>query len=400
MAHPPQQQWQSQAPSGQLPGFSAQGFGQPWSPQSTGQGGPPSQGWSQPGGQGVPGGSPQPYQQQRYQQQGYQQQPYQQQGHQQQPGGPPRPGTGQPAGPAKAKTGNPLAKVLLGMIALVVVGIGALVVVGLVSGGGDVRYVNEDWTPPPPDMQPPPLPQPDTMGEAETWTTENAIYQQVMPGPVACDASPIDYESVSNDELEAHMNTIVGCLTGAWVGPVEAAGFQMPRPSVTVYSSETDTPCGELPMQNAVYCGNNQQIYFADDLVPASPTLQKSRYGGELVVAHEFGHAVQGRTGILISKYALQDGAASETEGYVFSRRNEAQADCFGALFLRSASRALGIEQSDVKDLEAISKALGGNKPGRTHPSGGSRLYWTQMGLSTDQISQCNTYTAPEETVV
>src|SRR5699024_4739676 len=239
-----------------------------------------------------------------------------------------------------------------------------------------------------------------TLSEAETWTTENPIYQQTMPTPVACDATPIDYASVSDADLEAHMNTVVGCLTGAWVGPMEAAGYQMPRPSVTVYASETETPCGELPMQNAVYCGNNQQIYFANDLVPSSPTLQQSRYGGELVVAHEFGHAVQGRSGILISKYALQENADSESDGYQVSRRNEAQADCFGALFLRSASRALGIEQGDVSELEAISRALGGNKPGRTHPSGGSRLYWTQMGLSTDQIGKCNTYTASPETVV
>lgn len=379
MAHPQQPQWQSQG-SGQLPGFSSQGFGQAWGAQAP-QGGQPPQQWGPPSSQ--PSYGPQGS------------------GPQQQPQHPAqRPGTGRPAGPSGPKKRNPLAMVLLGMVALVAVGIAALVVIGVVNGGGEVRYVNEDWTAPPPDLNPPPLPQPETYDEAEQWTTNNAVYQQVMPTPVACDATPLDYESASNDELEAHMNTIVGCLTGAWVGPLEAAGFQMPRPSVTVYSSATKTPCGELPMTNAVYCGANQQIYFADDLVPAMPTLQQSRYGGELVVAHEFAHAVQARTGILISEKALQQKAATEADAYLLNRRNEAQADCFGALFLRSASRALGIEQSDVGALEKIAQGLGGNKPGRTHPSGGSRMYWTEMGLSTDQIGKCNTYTAPPETVV
>lgn len=315
-------------------------------------------------------------------------------------------GTGRPAGPAgpapASSRRSPLAAVLLVLLGLVGAAIVTLVVVGLVnSGNGNVRYVNQDYTPPPANLNPDPLPKPANLADAVTLTQQNPLYRQKMPAPVRCDLKPLDYATATDKQIEDHMNVLAGCLVGAWVVPVEAAGYTMPRPSVTVYqgSSGLKTPCGELPDRNAVYCGANQQIYYANDLNTALPALQSSRFGPEMVMAHEFGHAVQGRTGISTSRAALMQAAATDAEAYELNRRLEAQADCFSGLFIRSASRALGIEQKDVTDFEAILQAIGGSKPGKTHPMGTSRVYWGTMGMSTDDIGRCNTYTADPATV-
>lgn len=315
-----------------------------------------------------------------------------------------RPG-GQAWGPPlpTPKKRNPLAAVLVTMLIVTGVAIATLIVVALASssGGGEVRYVNQDYTPPPPDLSPAKLPQPQTVSEAEELLNENGLYAQTMPGPVRCDLQPIDLDAATDDEIEEHMSVLMGCLTGAWVVPVEAAGYEMPRPSVTVYdgTSPIKTACGELPEKNAVYCGADQQIYYANNLHLALPSLTESRYGAELVMAHEFGHAVQGRTGILTARTGLVNLAKTESEAYELNRRFEAQADCFDGLFMRSASIALGIQQDDLTGFDDVFDELGGDDPGRTHPSGESRVYWWTLGLSTDQVGQCNTFTAPASTV-
>ncbi len=300
---------------------------------------------------------------------------------------------------------NPLAAILVTLLVVTGVAMAALIVVALATsnggGGGEGRYVNQDYTPPPPDLSPSRLPQPQTVGEAEQLLEANALYDQTMPTPVRCDLRPIDLDAATDDEIEEHMSVLMGCLTGAWVGPVEAAGYEMPRPSVTVYSgtSPIKTACGELPDRNAVYCGADQQIYYANNLHQALPSLSESRYGAELVMAHEYGHAVQGRTGILTARTGLVNLAKTEAEAYELNRRFEAQADCFDGLFMRSASIALGIQQDDLTGFDDVFDELGGDDPGRTHPSGQSRVYWWTLGLSTDQIGQCNTFTAPASTV-
>ncbi|MFW6597546.1 neutral zinc metallopeptidase [Propionibacteriaceae bacterium Y2011] len=311
----------------------------------------------------------------------------------------PQPGGGRPSGGSSKR--NPLSIVLITMIGLVVAGIAVLIVVALANAGGETRYVNEDYTPPPPDLAPSALPQPTTMGEAESWTSDNTLYGQTYPTPVACDLQPIDLDAVSDAELEEHMNVLMGCLTGAWVIPLEAVGQEMPRPSVTVYQGGTtvNTPCGELPDMNAVYCSRNQQVYYSNNLQDAIPELKQSRYGAELVMAHEYAHAVQGRSGILNARLALMNAVSTEEEAYRINRRLEAQADCFAGLFIRSASPALGIEQADLTSFQAVFRALGSSEPGKTHPMSESRTYWSQVGMSTDDIGACNTFTAPPETV-
>ncbi|MFX4273744.1 neutral zinc metallopeptidase [Propionibacteriaceae bacterium Y1685] len=358
-------------------GFGGQGFGQPGFGQSYGQrygqapqqpGGFPAPGGFQPAGQQRPGGFPQG------------------------PGG-----WGPPAPPKKKR--SPLTYVLVGLITVTVIAIGALAVVAA-TGGVNTGYVNEDYTPPPPDANPPELPFPQTLDEANQWLTDNAIYGQSMPQPVKCELQPLPADA-DKATAEEHMNTFVGCLVGAWVTPVEGAGFLMPRPSVTVYEpgQTVTSACGELPSQNAVYCGADQRIYYATDLNGLTPALSAHKFGSDLVVAHEFGHAVQARTGILGARAGILGNTnPSEAEANLYTRRSEAQADCFATMAMRAAAQALGMTNAEQDSALTVFESIG-SKPGSSHPTPPTRERWAREGFGTEQIGDCNSWTVPEDEV-
>jgi predicted metalloprotease len=320
------------------------------------------------------------------------------------------PGGPQPAGPGfapwpvqqpLARARNPLRPLLFALIGIALLAVAGLVVAGIASQPVVVPFQNENYQVPPADLNPPDIPAPATLAEAGTWTTANAVYGQSAPAPVRCDLRPIDAATADDALLKSHFETLMACLVRVWQPPLTTAGFQIYRPTVTIYGDEVSTKCGagKLP-HNAFYCGADQQVYWSrtlgGDLVPMSV----DRWAGDEVLAHEFGHAIQGRTGILTAEYMIRKAAPTQSASLQSNRRLETQADCLAGIFIRSVSRALGYQQ---KDLAAIEKGFadGGdehflkdpNAEG-THGRSASRKYWGVTGLGTAAVGACNTFTA------
>ena len=296
---------------------------------------------------------------------------------------------------------NPLVRVLGVLIVLAVVALIGLVVTNL-SGGGtntDVAYQNDNYQPPPPDTDPPPLPEPETYSEARTLVTANAFYRQTAPIPVRCEISPINVQTASDAQLQTHFETLMGCLMRVWNPPVKAAGYTLVRPTVTIYSKSIKTKCGNSDI-NAFYCGADQQVYFSNKLAAGVPEVTRTPRGPDLVMAHEFGHALQARTGILISAKALGQESNDDATDLRYSRNLETQADCFSGMFLRSTAQSLQIPQSQVPGIEATFVAIGDDTlSGKANIVGNhglsrSRLYWGKLGLASSQVAKCNTFTA------
>ena len=122
-------------------------------------------------------------------------------------------------------------------------------------------------------------------------------------------------------------------------------------------------------------------------------------------MAHEFGHALQGRTGILISSAAMGQLSDDKSTELLYSRRSETQADCFSGMFMRAVSRSLGIQQSDVAGIIATYRAVGDDTLTRnsdvegSHGLAVSRVYWGNTGLGTSDVGSCNTFSAPASQV-
>lgn len=250
-----------------------------------------------------------------------------------------------------------------------------------------------------PDPFPDDPPVPTTYAQVHQILESSPLYSQRLAA-TQCQIPDVDLASASTREIETHLNKYVSCLMAAWDTPVRSAGFSLPHPSVTVYTTEVTSPCGDLPMQNAIYCSADQQIYYAKDLASVFPRNHSLRLVGEAVIAHEFAHAVQYRTMILMSAAALEAIATTEPEEFDLSRRLEMQADCFAGVFLNSISDSAGLSTADRQRVLDLFTTLGGTVPyDDDHGTGANRAYWTSQGLGSLRLQTCTTFTAPADRV-
>ncbi len=318
-----------------------------------------------------------------------------------------RPGYGPPGRPPAPRR-SPLGRLLLAVIGLSMLALLGLVLVNAVSGGEsqDGAYANDDYQVPAPELNPPQIPIPETFDQAEQWLTANALYGQTAPSPVRCEVPAIDVARASDAVLDAHFEDLVECLVRVWQPPLTEAGFQIFRPSVTIYTEQISTRCGSgrIP-RNAFYCPADQQIYWSNTLGDILAPFDESPRAGDQIMAHEFGHAIQGRTGIIASSQGIRQNTSDEQARLELGRRTELQADCFAGQFMRSVSTSLGLRQADVERIQrdffnSGDDVLSGdpNYVG-DHGRGQSRRFWGSTGLGTDQVGRCNSFTAPSNQV-
>jgi uncharacterized protein len=300
---------------------------------------------------------------------------------------------------------NPLRMLLGVVIILSLIALAAFAITGLSSSDtSNVAYQNDNYRVPPPDRNPPPIPVPQTYGQAEEWITNSAFYGQTVPAPVRCNSQPINVSTASDAQLKSHFEGLMECLVRVWEPPVVNAGYIIVRPTVTIYGEELTTKCGKTGV-NAFYCSADQQVYYSNLLPQALPTVRRNKWTADLVMAHEFGHAVQGRTGILISAHALGQESGEKNTELQYMRRLETQADCFSGMFMRSVSQSIEVQADDVDGIEQIYEAIGDDTlSGRSDINGNhglarSRRYWGTIGLANSEVGKCNTFIVPARLV-
>lgn len=290
------------------------------------------------------------------------------------------------------------------MMGLTLLALAGFVVANLISPTADVAYQNDDYQVPPPDKSPPPLPMPETYRQAEQFVLDNAFYQQTAPIPVRCNAQPINVATSGDAQLKSHFESLMECTVRVWQPPLEKAGFKIVRPTVTIYGKEVTTRCGKSGV-NAFYCSGDQQVYFSSLLPDYVRVVKQDKWAADVVMAHEFGHALQARTAILVSSHALGQNSQSKDTELEMSRRLETQADCFAGMFMRAVSVSLGIQQTDLQGIQETFISVGDDtlsgKPGvvGNHGLATSRKYWGDIGLGTSDVGKCNTFTASKSLV-
>jgi uncharacterized protein len=341
------------------------------------------------------------------------------------PAGPPPPyypgyptqGFGQPPfggaavpqyGPApimpRPRTRRPARLLLLALMLIGLATLAALAVTSLTSRPSEVAYANDDYKVPPPDANPPALPTPQTYDEAEQWITASTFYPQTAPLPVRCNSQPINVTAASDEQLKSHFEGLMECLVRVWQPPVTGGGFVIVRPTVTIYGDKLTTKCGTTGV-NAFYCSADQQIYYSNRLPEAIPSVAKNKWTADIVMAHEYGHLLQGRTGILISAHAIAQRSGDEGSQLGYLRRLETQADCFSGMFIRATSVSLGVQQQDLDGIQATYVAIGDDTLSGdpqvvgNHGLARSRKYWGSVGLGTSAVKACNTFVAPPNLV-
>ncbi|MCW5953509.1 MAG: neutral zinc metallopeptidase [Propionibacteriaceae bacterium] len=336
---------------------------------------------------------------------------------------PPQPSyQGQPGGfpPPQPRGGSPVKLLLLGLVAVIAVGFFFVSLMNYLNAGEEAGPgtvptpdVGQTSAPPTgvpgPDYDPPDIPVPTSWEEAEQWLVDNALYGQSAQVPTNCTLGRIDVESISPQELQEHLEVLTGCLMMVWQEPLERAGFAMPRPPVTVYSQPITTACGEAETLNAFYCSGDQRIYYATDLHTVfyrnNPEVVDNAFLVDNVLGHEFGHAIQGRTGILVSYVAFRNQAKTDADAEEFGRRSELQADCLSGVFLNAVAQASQLTDAERTGLADVSEAIGDdNLTGdpsyvSDHGTGQARRTWFETGLANSAVGVCNSWTAPSSQV-
>jgi predicted metalloprotease len=140
----------------------------------------------------------------------------------------------------------------------------------------------------------------------------------------------------SNEEAAAAYSA----LASMWTAEFRRLGLPFRAPRIVRYRGNTRTSCGVVPAFNALYCYNNNTIYFDEVFLAAQAKIAGRALGtdGDMaavgIIAHEMGHAV-----------AFQLGFRSRS-----SYENEAAADCLAGAFARHAERDGSLEDGDTDE--------------------------------------------------
>jgi len=214
-------------------------------------------------------------------------------------------------------------------------------------------------------------------------------------------------EFQGQDDYEVFASTVLGSTDETWGAIFESSGLTYALPTLVLFRDGTSSACGGA--SSAVgphYCPLDETIYidetFFDELV--------SRFGAEggdvaeaYVIAHEVGHHVQNRLGVMEEVRRAQQSVGSQTEANELSVRLELQADCFAGIWansLRDAGIFLPGEMQEALDAAAavgddrIQQAVQGQvSPERwTHGSSAQRVEWFTIGFDSGDPSACDTF--------
>lgn len=321
-------------------------------------------------------------------------------------------------GPAWQPPPTPPRKPRSPLRALAIAGVilAALLVYAFSSQPGDhaveSNYQNEDYVLPRTDDSRSRIPIPEYQSEILEWLQDNTLYQEQLASPVRCDVAALtNATALSDAQLQARMRSYVECLTRVWGPALEAAGHEAYQPTLYVYPAggEVTTSCGTQESLNAFYCGADQNLYLAADILRILPTdAAQAPEALDLVIAHEYGHAMQGRTGVFAASQYLAQDAPSDSGAREVSRRVELQADCFAGTAINSVADSMDLGDQGRANVTTISYEIGDDRLAERfdqpieegdHGTGESRRLWAARGLDGGPLSTCNTFVAPTDEV-
>lgn len=214
-------------------------------------------------------------------------------------------------------------------------------------------------------------------------------------------------EFQGEDDYEVFVSTVLGSTDDYWNSVFSASGLDYQVPLLVLFRSATSSACGGAP--SAVgphYCPADETIYidetFFDELM-----ARFGATGGDVaeayVIAHEVGHHVQNRLGIMDEARRLQQSAASQADVNEISVLLELQADCFAGLWANSIRDLNVFLPGEIREAIDAAAAVGDDRiqeaiQGRTSPeswthgSSEQRVEWFTRGWDSGDPSRCDTF--------
>jgi predicted metalloprotease len=216
-------------------------------------------------------------------------------------------------------------------------------------------------------------------------------------------AQPAEFEG--EDDYEVFASTVLGSTDDLWNQIFAANDLTYVEPTLVLFRGSTESACGGA--NSAIgphYCPRDETIYldetFFDEL-----TSRFGAQGGDVaeayVIAHEVGHHVQNRLGVMANTQQQQQ-SVSRTEANSLSVGLELQADCLAGIWANYVREFGVFERGEITEAidaaaavgdDRIQSAMQGsvNPESWTHGSSEDRVAWFTVGYETGDPSQCNT---------
>jgi predicted metalloprotease len=284
--------------------------------------------------------------------------------------------------------------ILFGFATLIIVG-GALAVISVILTGGGTEDTAEPGVTGP-SIVPTATTNPQK-GSAEDYLLNAEIYRTGALPEQNCKAANLGTGSLAAQKV--YYQKLFTCLNEAWRPIFKGLGDDKPDPGLVVFDKPVVTPCGSFaPLSGRVlafYCYGNQVMYTdVQQMNKAFGPQQDLAY--LMTIAHEYGHHVQGVTGLFYARSAyLQDHPDKKLE---YSRRNELQASCFAGVFSKAVGKTYPLtdRMNEFKEQSSNSFGESANTPPdeRTHGLATSQGFWIQNGFNIGENKACNTYAA------
>jgi hypothetical protein len=180
------------------------------------------------------------------------------------------------------------------------------------------------------------------------------------------------------------VQTVGAALEDYWSGELAKLGRPYSSPIVTWYHRAARTPCGIAPPGNSMYCAADGVIYLNYGLFRQLVVGEGADYAGGVVLAHEWGHAVQDQLGWL--RWGLL---------HLYFKGVELQADCYAGLFSRYATQQRLLERGDLREALRLMTTVGDRvrlspKTEGAHGTPKQRRTWFMRGYNTARIATCD----------
>ena len=207
------------------------------------------------------------------------------------------------------------------------------------------------------------------------------------------------------DEMGRFVSVVLRETTGTWTTVFRQLGQSYPEPRVVLFEGATPTACGTgQSAMGPFYCPLDERIYL--DLVFYRQLHERFKAPGDFaqayVIAHEVGHHVQNRLGILKQMETARQ-RLPQAQLNQLQVRLELQADCFAGVWARHADQRKLLEPGDVEEAMRAAAAIGDDTIQRrtqgrivpdsfTHGTSAQRTQWFMTGMRSGNIEACNTF--------
>jgi uncharacterized protein len=219
------------------------------------------------------------------------------------------------------------------------------------------------------------------------------------------------YDSqASRDEASKFVAVVLADTEDAWHEIFRQMGREYEEPRLVLFTDMIQSGCGFASgATGPFYCPQDRRVYI--DLGFFRQLQERLGAGGDFaeayVIAHEVGHHVQNLLGITDWMQSMRR-RVSESDYNWLSVRLELQADFLAGVWARYADRIKHIvEAGDIEEATRAASAVGDDRlqyrsrgyvvpDSFTHGTSEQRVRWFRRGYETGDLSQGDTFKAPE----